>query len=97
MSIGTRSLALGAAITSALLALAVSLGAVGYASAARAVFWPNSLLQALIPRFNMGTLEHPFYEGTPLNLFAFIASIPLAFVIYSLAAYAYLRWRQRGT
>jgi hypothetical protein len=59
------------------------------------VFWPNTLMQSLVPIHNIGTPEHPFYEGTPLNIVAFIASFPLAVLLYGTVAYVFLRRRQR--
>jgi hypothetical protein len=55
------------------------------------VFWPNTLLQTLLPAPNIGTPNHPIYEATPLNGLAFVASFPLAVASYGLVAYAFLR------
>ena len=57
------------------------------------IFWPNTALQALMPAPNIGTPEHPIYEGTPLNILAFFASFPAATLIYALIAYLFLRRR----
>jgi len=54
-------------------------------------------LQAAVPLNSIGTAQEPVYEGTPLNLIAFVASIPLGFIIYGVAGYVALRFRQRGT
>ncbi len=43
----------------------------------------------------MGSPEHPVYEGTPLNFLAFLASVPLGIVIYSVMAYAALSMVRR--
>jgi len=63
-------------------------------SARELVFWPNTLLQSLVLAPNIGTADHPIYEGTPLNLLAFIASFPFAIVVYSAIAYVFLRYRE---
>jgi hypothetical protein len=59
------------------------------------LFWPNTVMQSLVPIHNIGTPEQPFYEGTPLNIVAFMASFPLAVLLYGTAAYVFLRRRQR--
>jgi hypothetical protein len=38
----------------------------GVESATRVLSWPNTLLQNLIPCNNIGTVEQPMCEGTPL-------------------------------
>jgi hypothetical protein len=55
------------------------------------VFWPNTVLQALTPAPNIGTPDHPLYEGTPLNLLAFLASFPFTVILYGFVAYVFLR------
>lgn len=37
--------------------------------------------------YNIGTAERPVMEGTPLSFLAFIASIPLSWLVYSIFAY----------
>jgi hypothetical protein len=76
--------------TAALIALSFAADYFGLTSLARGLSWQNSLLQSLVPLGNIGTAEHPVSEGSPLNFFAFLASIPLGVIIYSLAAYAVL-------
>jgi hypothetical protein len=88
---------LGVAVTLLLFAVAFVAGSAGHTELARALFWQNELLQALIPRHNIGTPEHPIYEGTPLHLIGFIASIPIGFVIYGVLAYIALRLLRRNT
>ena len=57
------------------------------------LFWPNTLLQSLVPLHNIGTAEQPFYEGTPVNIAAALISFPLAVLAYSSLAYIILRRR----
>jgi hypothetical protein len=59
------------------------------------LFWPNTLMQSLVPLHNIGTTAHPLYEGTPLNIVAFLVSFPLAVLVYGITAYIFLRRRQR--
>jgi hypothetical protein len=65
----------------------------GLDSTSEILFWPNTLLQALIAAPNIGTSGHPIYEGTPLNFFVFAASFPFAMIIYAAIAYLFLRRR----
>ncbi len=84
---------IGILITLLLLAMAFGVDYLGYPKVSTALFWQNALLQSLCPTFNIGTPDHPVYEGTPLNFLAFIASIPLGFIIYGIPAYVILRSR----
>ena len=59
------------------------------------LFWPNTLMQSLVPLHNIRTTAHQLYEGTPLNIAAFLVSCPLAILVYGTAAYIFLRRRQR--
>ena len=63
------------------------------------LLWPNTVLQNLVPvaygLSNIGTPNHPLYEGTPVNILAFFISFPLAILVYSIVAYIFLRWRKR--
>ena len=87
----------GVAFTLLLLACSFAADSVGHPSLARAMFWQNGLLQSVVPLNNIGTVQDPVYEGTPLNIMAFFASIPLGFIIYGVAAYVALRVLRRGT
>ena len=64
------------------------------------LFWPNTLMQSLVPPLyglpNIGTPDHPLYEGTPVNIAAFFVSFPLGILVYSTVAYIFLRRRQNG-
>jgi hypothetical protein len=65
--------------------------ALTFDSAREVVFWPNTLLQYWVQTPNIGTPDHPIYEGTALNYLAFLLSFPFAALIYSALAYVYLR------
>ena len=69
----------------------------GVESATRILSWPNTLLQNLIPCNNIGTVEQPFCEGTPLNFIAYVASFPLSVTVYATAAFVILRRRLMAT
>ena len=72
--------------------------AAGAQNVSRALFWPNSLLQGLVPCNDIGTPEHPMCEGTPLNVLAYGASFPLSVAVYAAIAYVFIRRRTlRGT
>ena len=94
-----RDLAIAAAFgilfTLLLLGSAIAANAVGHDDVARMLFWPNGLLQSLVGLNNIGTPEQPVYEGTPLNLLAFLASIPFGIVAHGSIAYIALRLRRR--
>jgi len=87
----------GVALTLLLLACACAADSTGHPDLAGAIFWQNGLMQSAVPLNNIGAVQAPVYEGTPLNLVAFFASIPLGFIIYGVAAYAALRVLRRGT
>ena len=54
----------GVVVTFSLLGLSVVLDDMGYESAARALFWQNGALQALVPPINIGSANHPVLEGS---------------------------------
>jgi H+/gluconate symporter-like permease len=93
MAIGTAVTLLGAAGSY----LAFHAGA---ESLSEILLWPNTVLQNLVPVVyglpNIGTPDHPLYEGTPVNILAFFISFPLAILVYSIVAYIFLRWRKRS-
>ena len=97
MGIKLKASLLGVATTLLLFASALVVGEAGFVRTAKALLWQNSVLQDLVPLINIGTAEEPFYEGSPLNILAFFASIPVGFIVYGAAAYVGLRIRQRST
>lgn len=96
MRTALQALFIGVVATGLLLAAAYAFDVLGYRELSNLLFWQNELLQSLCPQVNIGTPENPVYEGTPLNLLAFIASF-LGVLIYGVAAYAVLRNRRSGT
>jgi len=87
--------AIGVLATAVLFALSFAADSFGFTSLANGLLWQNTLLQSFAPLGNMGTPEHPVYEGTPLNFLAFLASAPLGIVVYSVMAYAALSMVRR--
>jgi hypothetical protein len=85
------AIGIGVLITAGTAAAAFALSSRGAESVSEVVFWPNTFLQALVPAPNIGTSDHPLYEGTPLNFFAFLASFPFAVTLYAFIAYMFLR------
>ena len=55
---------------------------------ARILLWQVTLLAQGVPHGNIGTPEHPVYEGSPLDLIPVFVGVPLGIPIYTLAAYA---------
>ena len=84
---------IGTAVSFACLGLSVYSEELGFGSLAAVFAWPNALLQSLAPPHNIGTAEHPFLEGSPLNFLAFLASVPLGALVYSIFAFIWLRRR----
>jgi hypothetical protein len=62
---------------------------------ARVLYWQGFWLQSLVPAVNLGTPEHPIYEGNPLHVVAAYAGIPLGLVLYFLLALAVLQLASR--
>jgi hypothetical protein len=87
--------AIGVLATAVLFALSFAADSFGFTTLANGLLWQNTLLQSFAPLGNMGTPEHPIYEGTPLNFVAFLASVPLGIVVYSVMAYAALSMVRR--
>ena len=84
------AIAIGTLTTAVLVALSFVADSYGFTSLANALAWPNSVLQSFAPLGNLGTPGHPIHEGTPLNFLAFLASIAVGIIFYSLAAYVVL-------
>lgn len=91
--LGTLAVAISAGIllTAALTFAAYWAYEAGADGAARALSWPNTLLQFLVPCHNIGTAEQPVCEGTPINLLAYFLSFPLSIAVYTTATYVYMR------
>lgn len=91
------AIAVGFLVTLGLNSLAFVADKLEYPLLSDALIWPNTFLQSQVPLNNIGTAEKPIMEGTPLNFLAFIASIPLSWVIYSCVAYFWLSTRKRNS
>ena len=89
------ALGIGVAITALTSTLSFFAFRAGSELTGEILYWPNTLMQSFVPVHNIGTPEHPLYEGTPLNIAAFAASFPLAVLLYGTFAYLFLRRRQR--
>lgn len=87
--------AIGAILTALLASVAFALSGTPLEPIGRVAFWQNELLQSLTPKFNVGSVEQPMYEGTPLNFLAFLLSVPLGVVVYAAGAYVLLGRRDR--
>src|SRR5437867_2707325 len=86
---------IGVLFTALTAALSYFASQAGAELASEILFWPNTLMQSLVPLHNIGTTTHPLYEGTALNIVAFFVSFPLAFLVYGTATYIFFRRWQR--
>lgn len=75
------------ALTLALAWLSFEANEVGYEDLSNVLVWQNSFLQSRVPLLDIGTPGHPFQEGTPLTLLAFLLSFPIGFVVYGVGAF----------
>ena len=62
----------------------------GWSLPTKVLLWQATLLAYGIPHPNIGTAQHPIYEGTPLDLIPVFIGIPLGVPIYTLISYAVL-------
>jgi hypothetical protein len=90
------SLKIGALLTRADIGAAKLASAAGKEGLASFLFWPNTLLQGLLPCVPIGAANHRVCEGTPLNFVAYVASILISVALYTLAAFVLTRRRARG-
>jgi hypothetical protein len=65
----------------------------GFEYLSYALNWANVAFQTLVPCINIGTLEQPLCEGTAINYFAYIVSVPAGTAVYIFAAYLLIRRR----
>jgi uncharacterized membrane protein AbrB (regulator of aidB expression) len=80
--------ALAFVVGSALTAVGILLTGVNDAEWVRWVFlFPWALLGTLIPHPNIGTPEHPFHEGTPLDLPAAVIGLAMSALMNIVIAY----------
>jgi hypothetical protein len=80
--------ALALVVGSALTALGTLLTALIGAERVRWIFLlPWALLGALVPHPNIGTLEHPFYEGRSLDLPAAVIGLAMSALMNIVIAY----------
>ena len=77
------------------LILTVTLTAVAFSGSvsrntARILLWQCMFLAQGMPRGNIGSPEHPIYEGTPLDIIPVFVGVPLGIPIYALLTYVIL-------
>ncbi len=64
------------------------------ASLGKILLWPVPLIVNAIPGLNVGTVEHPVYEATPLHFLGLILGVAISAIFYSVVAYyAFVRRR----
>ena len=92
---------IGTLVTAVTAALSYFAFQAGAELLSESLFWPNTLMQSSVPILyglpNIGTPDHPLYEGTPVNIAAFFVSFPLGILVYSTVAYIFLRRRRYGS
>ena len=93
MKLIAQSIAVGIFITLVLFGLSYFANAFGFTQFSNVLYWQGWGLQSLVPCIEIGTVEKPFCEGSPLNVVAFFAGVPLGFVLYSVAVYIFLSAR----
>ena len=86
----------GISVTLALFGLSYVATSFGFTQLAHVLYWQGWGLQFLVPCHDIGTIGKPFCEGSPLDVVAFFAGIPLGFVLYSAVAYFTLSVRGRN-
>ena len=62
----------------------------GFGKWARIIEWQASLFQSLVPAHNIGTVDQPVYEGTPVQLVAWYVGVILSAPLYIVVVYAAL-------
>lgn len=60
----------------------------------RILMWPMELIGPVVgrmlPRGNIGTVEHPVYEGTPIDLFAGLLLAVFSIMLYPVFTFVLL-------
>ena len=85
-----QALVLGLAIAIALFVFSELAVYFGFGRWARIIEWQASLFQSLVPAHNIGTVDHPVYEGTPVHLVAWYVGVILSAPLYIALVYAAL-------
>jgi ABC-type phosphate transport system permease subunit len=81
------ALIIGVSLTFLLAWIAFQAEEAGFDYLSNVLFWQNALLQSRVPPPNIGTVDHPFYEGMPLVILAFLLSFPIGFIVYGVGAF----------
>lgn len=66
-----------------------------WSTATSVPLWPWMILQRALPHPNLGTPEHPLYEGTALDMAAALVGLALSWIFYSSVVYTISAWRRR--
>jgi hypothetical protein len=87
------SVAVGVLLTAVLQAASYFAYEMGFEYLSYVLNWPNVAVQSLVPCINIGTPEQPLCEGTPINYFAYLVSVPAGAAVYIFVAYVLIRRR----
>ena len=87
MKVIAQSIMIGILVTLAFFGLSYVATTFGHTQLAHVLYWQGWGLQFLVPCHDIGTIEKPFCEASPLDVIAYFGGIPLGVVLYSAAAY----------
>jgi hypothetical protein len=88
------SIALGALLALATFGLAYAASEAGWARTAYFLYWQGYGLVTLLPCNDMGMPGQRVCEGTPLDMVAFLAGIPIGMLVYASAIFFLLKFRR---
>jgi hypothetical protein len=92
-----QSFAIGTTITVTTFGLSYGASIAKFVALSHILYWQGWWLQTFLPCLNIGTIEKPMCEGTPLNIAVFFAGVPFGMLFYSLVAFGILSvWKRRA-
>lgn len=91
MKTATTALIIGTAITAALFGLGYVAAEAGAMRLSYGLYWQAWALYQLLPCTDI----NPLCESRRAGMIVFYAGLPVGILVYSLAAWAVLAWRQR--
>jgi hypothetical protein len=96
MKISIKSLIIGTVVTFISLGFSYVASVFKLVELSHILYWQGWWLQTFLPCLNIGNLDDPGCEGTPLNFIVFILGIPFGIFLYSLVAFVLLSvWIRR--
>jgi hypothetical protein len=86
-----KAVGLGSVLTAIITGAACLAALQGAATLANILFWPNTLLQRVVPCVEFAPAPHGMREETPLNALMYWLSFPISAAIYTGLAYLFIR------